>query len=356
MTRTVFGATLPSCLYGGPARPAAVRPRHRRLAGAVLAFAAFVGGPAMAQTYSIVVTTVPDLGTVIPGETGATVFRFSPGGVVAPPLSGTGVRRPGGSVRGLVTITCSGGSGNDCGSAVAVRLGSIGTPTGKAGALSNFTVLQNAGALAGATGANPVAFTVTPQNKNSPTSFYFGADIPISDSGAGTVGAATSAFYVHAALSPATPSTGITGAVTATTWRGLSFTGAPTLRFGGIVRPTAGNATVTLNPALATNPVSVTGNALLGGGSPARAAYNITGEGGQAITVTVPSSFVMNRSGGGTTPITVNLTTTPLPTALSGSVGSAGTAGFFAGGDFTISNTTQTGAYSGTYDVTVAYN
>lgn len=326
--------------------------------GAVaLALAAFAGGPVMAQTgtWTASIDTVPALGTVITAETGTTTYRFTPAGGVSV-LSGTAVRTSVNSVQGVVTITCT-GSGSNCnaGRTGNVRIGSIGTPTGKAGALTNFTV-SSAATITGLTGTNPIDFTIELTSKNTPVTVNIGADFPIvAADGAGSTGAATSGFYVYA-INTGTPVAGDSDNATATVWRPISFTGTPTLVFGSIVKPGSGSSVVTLNPSLGSSPVSVTGNAVVAGSSAARATYNITGEGGQAISVTPASSFVMNRVGGGTTPLTVTLTSTTLPTLLSASLGSEGTATFYMGGNFTIDTATETGNYSGTYDVTVAYN
>lgn len=326
--------------------------------GAVaLALAAFAGGPAMAQTgvWTASIGTVPALGNVAIPASGTTTYRFTPAGVVSV-VSGTAVRTSTNAVQGVVTITCT-GTGNNCNAGVTgkVKIGSINTPTGKAGALTNFTV-SSAATITGLSGTNPINFTIALTTKNQPVTVNIGADFPITAiDAAGSTGAATSGFYVYA-INTGTPVAGASGNATATVRRPISFTGTPTLVFGTIYKPTTGSSVVTLNPSLGSNPLSATGDAIIVGATAARASYSITGEGAQAITVTPATSFVMNRVGGGTTPITVTLTTTTLPTALSGSLGSAGTAGFYMGGNFTLTTATQMGTYQGSYNVTVAYN
>ena len=62
----------------------------------------------------------------------------------------------------------------------------------------------------------------------------------------------------------------------------------------------------------------------------------------------------MTRSGGGS--LLVSLTNDlGTSTTLGGSVGSDGTKSLNVGGSFDVTNTTQTGAYTGTFNVTVAY-
>lgn len=56
-----------------------------------------------------------------------------------------------------------------------------------------------------------------------------------------------------------------------------------------------------------------------------------------------------------------SLTVTPVTspsksTSLTGSLGSGGTATIYAGGSFSITDTTPPGTYSGTMTVTVQYN
>jgi hypothetical protein len=77
-----------------------------------------------------------------------------------------------------------------------------------------------------------------------------------------------------------------------------------------------------------------------------------------AITVTLPSplTMVMTNQTDGSKTLTVTLTNTTLPTLLSNAAGAQGTASFSMGGSFPIDSNTALGLYSGTYNVTVAYN
>ncbi|HYG28233.1 MAG TPA: DUF4402 domain-containing protein, partial [Caulobacteraceae bacterium] len=229
--------------------------------------------------------------------------------------------------------------------------GAIGTPTGKAAALSNFTVSPISGNLTGVTGSNPLTFSVKPSNKNTAASFYIGADLPITASNsAGAFGPATSQFYVYAGVS--NPTTGATVTASASTYRGVSVSGT-TLSFGGVVRPNVGSATVTLDPA--TNQRTISGSSGISAGV-SRATFTISGENSMAITVTQDSAMTMTRTGGGT--IAVNLTHTAFPTTIGtgGSTGTEGTSTFHTGGSFMVSSGTPVGAYSGAYSTTVSYN
>lgn len=323
-----------------------------RLGGAALvAVLVSVAGPAPAQVYNPVIDQLPDLGIIVPAAATPTVFTFDAAtGNVS--QTGSAVRRLGGMTRARVTIECDGG-GNDCGRDMKVQVGSIGLPTGKAGQLTNFTISATSGTIKSQTGFNPVEFVINPQNKNTPPVFYIGAEFPIEASNsAGASGAATSQFYVYVARSPTTPTTGVTGLASATTYRGLSFQGTTLLNFGSIVRPAGGSQTVTIDPA--TGARSITGGGG-GGGSPARATYLLRGEGGLAISVSQDESMTLNRIGGGGA-IPVTLTHTTFPTLLSGSTGAEGSATFHTGGWFTISPGTPMGEYSGSFATTVSYN
>ena len=323
-------------------------------AAMALALAACAAGPAAAYSFTASVTTAPDLGKVVAANTGVTTFTFSPSsGTVT--QSGSATRLTSGTVRGLIQITCT-GTGNTCTGAIArVRIGSIGTPTGKAGALTNFTVsIAGGGTISGVSGTNPVDFTLTQTAKQTQPTVYFGADFPINgNDGGGTAGNATSGFYVYVANSPTVPTTGTSGNAIVLVDRPIAFSGTTFMEFGTIYNPTSGTSTVTLDPTLASNPVSVTGNAIaVGNPSPQRATYTVTGEGGQTFSTTIGSLTLSN----GTDSIPVTLTNSTLPTTLSLSPGSQGTATFYVGGHFDITPSTHGHTYTGSYNVTVQYN
>ncbi|MET0273330.1 MAG: DUF4402 domain-containing protein [Phenylobacterium sp.] len=129
------------------------------------------------------------------------------------------------------------------------------------------------------------------------------------------------------------------------------------LSFGTVVRPSTGTGTVVI--AAATGARTLTGaGALLATGPNAvasRATYTVSGEGGQSYAITVPASFSMTRSTGGQT-ILVTLASTATTGILSGSLGAAGTGTFGVGGSIPLADTTVSGAYTGTFNVVVAYN
>ena len=332
--------------------PCVLRALSGGLAAVALAFAAL---PAAAQTFTASVDSDPNLGNVVAAATGTTTFRFSPTGSITT-LGGSAVRASGGGVRGAVEVNCS-GSGNTCNGAQSrVRIGSIGSPTGKASALSNFTVaIGSGGSISNVTGTDPVDFTLTHNNKSKGPIVNFGADVSIAgNDGAGSVGLATSGYYVYVAPSPNVPTTGVSGVLTAVVSRPISLTGTPTLNFGTVIKPRAGNGSVSLSAATNTRTISGNGAGGLNTPTPARASYTVTGEGGQAVSVSVPASFTMNSSTGAS--IAVTLISHGLPTSLSAAPGSEGSASFYVGGTFGISAGMETGDYSGVYTVTAQYN
>ena len=125
------------------------------------------------------------------------------------------------------------------------------------------------------------------------------------------------------------------------------------LDFGNIVRPaaTAGSGTVTIaatsDTVVATSPVSTQG------GTTSHAVFGVSGEPGKTFSVSIPTSFNLTSQAAGATAIPVTLSTP----ATSGTLDStAGTATVPVGGSFTVTGATVTGAYTGSFDLTVQYN
>jgi hypothetical protein len=312
-------------------------------------------GPTGAQTVQSISTSTPNLGNVVSGASGDTVFRSAASSGTITRLSGTGARLGTGSSRPLVTIAC--GSNACKNKSLNIRVGSIGSPSGRAGPLNNFTISAGTASITTApSGSNPVSFTIAGLANPGTGTFWVGADFPIkgNDSAAAT-GAASSGFYVYVALSPNIPVAGSTsGLGVARVFRPINVTNSTGLAFGSIVRPSTGAGSVSIDAATGQRTVVGTGSIGAGAPNPTRAAYLVTGEGGQAFSLSVPQSFQMTGPG---SPLTVNLA----PTAsgaqtLSSTPGSAGTFSFGVGGSFSTAASTAIGAYQGTYTVTVQYN
>jgi hypothetical protein len=166
--------------------------------------------------------------------------------------------------------------------------------------------------------------------------------------GATAVAAALAAAGSACAQSSANVST--TGS--ATIFQPIAISKTADLAFGTIVRPLAGSGAVTINAATGARTVDP-GVGQLGSGFH-QATYSVTGEGGQAFNIGIPTGFIMTRTGGSET-LTVNLASSVTSGTLSSSLGSQGTQTFGVGGTLTVSNTTASGAYQGTFTVTVNY-
>ncbi|WP_054120431.1 DUF4402 domain-containing protein [Novosphingobium sp. AAP93] len=150
-----------------------------------------------------------------------------------------------------------------------------------------------------------------------------------------------------------TESASATVTSSATLLRPVALSSSANLAFGRIVLPSSGTGSVTIGTSADT--VAASGGAVaLAGGSPSRAAFSVSGEGGQAVTVTVPATVTMSGPSSSTMAVTLTSSVSG-STNLSGSLGAAGSATFYVGGSFAPTATTTTGAYSGTFTVTVAY-
>lgn len=128
------------------------------------------------------------------------------------------------------------------------------------------------------------------------------------------------------------------------------------LAFGTLVRG-AGSVTVSTLGAR-----SVTGGVeALASTSASNARFTVDGEGGQAITVTIPATFdLTNQTGSGAETLTVttsnDMTGLAGAQTLSNSLGADGNLVVKVGGAFPLTATTATGSYSGSFSLTAAYN
>ena len=326
-------------------------PRLQPILALVLAISlGCIGGAAHAQTAAIANAT---LGKVVAASTGVTTFTFAASdGSVS--VSGGGSRVSTGAVRFVVNVPCTLTQCDKLNTIVTV--GSIGTPSGRAKALANFTVAMGTATLvSGPSGTNPVTFTIGPIGKNNTATFYIGADLPISgDDSAGASGSASSSMYVQTTDSKGKNPLTSQGSASAAVDRSLSITQNTALTFGRITLPTSGSSTVSMPASTGTRTVSGSafGTTLP---TPARGYFTITGEGGQTISASVSGSITLSNGGSGALTITTSNTAQGTQ-ILSGSAGATGAFSFYVGGAFALSSSTPTGTYSGTYVVSVAYN
>lgn len=189
-------------------------------------------------------------------------------------------------------------------------------------------------------------FTIDGALKNTNYDFYVGMDFPIEgDDSSAPTGLATSSFSVNV------PGSEHFGTAVADVSRPISVSEVSPLSFGMIARPRSGNGNVVMDPA--TGAVSTTAGTIFSVPAPSRGAFLVTGEGGQAFSISVPP-FDMGTKGRS---LTVTPTTSPSSVGtLGGSSGAPGTETVYVGGSFPISDTTPAGSYSGTVTITVQYN
>jgi hypothetical protein len=313
--------------------------------------AAFALG-ARAQTTSI---SVADLGKVAAAASGVTTFRFAAASGNVTVASGSGSRISTGSVRFTVVISCDNNDPCKNGNTI-LTYGAIGSPTGRAGTLTNFTFTNGTATLAsGPTGTPPGTIIIGPIGAGNSVTIYLGADFPIygDDQSGKPTGLATSGMYVRTTDKNGNHVQDTGGTATAMVSRNMTIAQNTALNFGTIYRPSSGSSNVSLPASTGVRSVSGNGGAYISP-TPSRGQFTIAGEGGQIVSVNVPSSFTLRN---GATNLSVSLSNTGSGTqVLSGGAGGAGSFSFFVGGAFSINSTTPVGAYSGTYTVTVSYN
>jgi len=329
----------------------------KSLAGlvAALMLAAAFGSPTRAQQYTVSSITMTDIGNVASAPTGSSTFQTAPSTGAVTRIAGSAVRLTSGSARSLVTVGCVGEV--ECPAAtVLIAVSQTGTPTGRAGALQNFTASLTSGSFLAAPGTgNSISFTFVGIPDGGSRTFYVGFDFPLSgDNGGASSGPSTANFAVSATTLLGTQGGSLAGLATANVFRSIAITNSSALAFGRITRPRTGSGTVSL--AAATGAVTTTGTGVTRMPSPAStaASFTATGEGGQSFSVSVPSTFDLTNGGD-----TIVVTLTPSTSgnqSFSGAIGSAGTLPILVGGSFALTSTTALGTYTGTFGVTVAYN
>jgi len=340
---------------------------------APLVFFAAATTPALghADGYTISVSQLMDLDKVISAPSGETVFRLDPQSGQVSKITGNGRRLSNSTVRVLVTIRCStgngwvdsddhdSGGGNDkirCGKDRPwVRIGPIGVTTGRALPLQNFTVAMSSASLAsGVSGSAPIRFQLNPIGDNQSRTFYVGAEFPVAgDDSRRPSGYGLAPYYISVSEDSdgdGAYATKLTSAVLSAN-RAISITKVSDLRFGIVSRATT-SGTITIDPN--TGERTVTGGGY-GYPTPAwgPAVFDITGEGGQSFSISVPQTIQL----AGPTNLNVQTTKNLGNTAtLPGSAGSSQTVQLKVGGYYPIANGSLIGTYSGNWTVTIDYN
>ena len=167
---------------------------------------------------------------------------------------------------------------------------------------------------------------------------------------------AVAALTVSVAAPALAQSASTTGNGSITVIRPLTITKNADLRFGTVVRPSTGAGTAVVSAA---GVRSVTGGVagLSSGDTPQAAQFTVDGEGGQSISVTIPATFSIANGTDTLTVTTVNnLSGSAASQTLSNALGSAGSLSFRVGGSVPVASATATGAYTGTFTVSAAYN
>ena len=159
---------------------------------------------------------------------------------------------------------------------------------------------------------------------------------------------ANPAFAQSSASATATGSTTIIQPVTVTKTADLIF--------GRVVRPSSGSDTISITNA--SDSVTATGGTAFPiattGVTTSRAKFTVAGEGAQTVSVTVPATFSMTGTG---TAIDVTLSGDKTGSqALGGTLGTSSSIVVNVGGSFALASTQATGAYSGSFTVSAAYN
>ena len=145
----------------------------------------------------------------------------------------------------------------------------------------------------------------------------------------------------------------VTANATADLVEALAASEKAQLNFGRFTAGASGGTVVIANTPAGT--MNVTGTVtVVGGGSPSSAAFSITGQANQEVTITLPADGAVNLTHATTTDV-MNVATFSVSDA-SPKLSASGEATIYVGGTLTIPNTgIEIGVYSGTYNVTFAY-
>lgn len=130
----------------------------------------------------------------------------------------------------------------------------------------------------------------------------------------------------------------------------ITITKTADLSFGRLVKPVSGTAGAMVMSNIDDLDLEV---GVAGLDNVSRAKFTIAGEGGQAVSISMPANFTMSK---GSDTISVELAPDVSGSiTLSGALGSTGSASLNVGGLIYLDSTTPTGLYSGSFTVTVAY-
>ncbi len=184
----------------------------------------------------------------------------------------------------------------------------------------------------GTTGEFSMGVALAGGTGTTPAGLYTGNfNLSLTDLATGRV--STTIFIVRADYSPA-----------------ISISKSADLNFGNIIASGA-LGTVVLPPE---GPRSATGGAALAsGGNVGPAIFTVVGEPGINYTISMPPGLALTGPG---VPLNVSLTSSPTTSPGAGLLDGSGQQTLKVGGTLTVAANQLPGAYSGTFNVTVAYN
>jgi hypothetical protein len=329
---------------------AAVRPRRRHWLACILA--CWPAGPAAAQL-SIEGGVAPPLhfGRIATGIAPTTIILEPDGNRIVG--GGGGAAIGGGHTPATFTVRCE--DNLLCGVLdLFVRVATVGVDTAGRLRLVEYRVGQTSRPpIGGAPDPGTIVNArFSPVGFNGSVSFQVGAIAEMLPTG--NTGLQQISYRVTARLgSPAANTGGIVRTASAIINRGLAAAVQRNLVFGRVAVPPVGVTLVsvgadgTLSPAAAFLP-----------GSPARtpARFFISGESGQAISISVPPAVTLRQQDGNGLLAMTTAIATALPQTLSGAANDIGTAAIDVGGTVELPSTTAAGLYTGTLAITAAYN
>ena len=339
------------------------KPSIGRVGLLALAIPAVLGSTSLrAQTYTVQSITAPDFATVAAATVGTTTFQNN--GSVST-VSGNGAYVTGTVTRGLVTIRCADGAGaarrcNNANNKARVTVTTDGSFSGRAQGLTSFTAVAGSGVtLTGTTtGASldlvMAGWTANNQNRT----FSLNVNLPILGDNASTATSAASGFRVWAALNPTVPTTGASSSAIATVRRSATVTKVKDIVFGTIARPTSSSGTVTIGFSV-TAPNDGTSSRSVGGAAPpgiinssyySGGLFTLSSEPGTVFSLTAPTAATLTGPGG-------SISATLVPSLATGSHSMVpGGIGLGYGATITVSSSTNSGSYSGSFMVSISYN
>jgi hypothetical protein len=164
------------------------------------------------------------------------------------------------------------------------------------------------------------------------------------------VALAITALAIGTTAFAAQNSASATGTANARIITAISITAGTALNFGDVV-PSGAVGTVTVDP---TGLRTSTGGASLGNATGVAAgAFTVNGQGSATYAITLPANGVVTVTSGANSMAVNNFTSSPSGT---GALSAGGSQALTVGATLSVGAAQAAGSYTGTYQVTVAYN